>query len=229
MTPYAAIVMGYRRPQGLVETVESLRQQSPAPSTLLVWHNAPSDVKVEGAVNIYAEKNFGCPARHAAALLVDEPVVVFVDDDLTLTSPDLCSRLVTALEANERLGVVGWRGRNVARGERPYSSQTEVPPGPADVVKGLFHATHRMLTAVALGCSGPLPPEVRGEDDIMLCGALSIMGFECRVLDIAPGEIAVRRDEVGNEKRPDHMARRDAAVEAMIALGWRPRSWEGRS
>ncbi|MCE5277182.1 MAG: hypothetical protein ABFD92_16765 [Planctomycetaceae bacterium] len=224
---YGAVILGWKRPESLKRTVDSVKAQHHPPATIVVWHNAPSSQVIEGVVNVVAGENFGCPARHAVALLMSEEVVVFVDDDLELIDQSICERLASSAIA-AGVGVVGWRGRNIAPdGPSPYSIMPETPPGPADVVKGLLHATRRQLLAEAFRTAAGLSQDIRREDDIVLSASITMQtGLTHWVDDLPARSVAVTRDGCGLENRSDHMQRRDAAAQAMIALGWRPPSWD---
>lgn len=217
---YSAVVLSYRRPQNLIEVIASLRMQEPAPSTVLVFHNSPSRMRVVGAVNVCSSHNFGCHARHAAAMLLPEHRIVFIDDDVVLRSSTVASKLLAALE---RSSVTGAVGRDLADGDHPYTDGREKvgSTGEVDVVKGWLCAARRDALADVLHISAGLPEEIRGEDDICLSAATELCGGPRPVLaGIHPDEVRHLRDQIGQDKRPDHYARRDAACLAMRAIGW---------
>lgn len=105
-----AFLLSYKREMNLDTVVEGIRRQSFI-RNIYVFHNAPSSKKVKNAVNIYADKNFGCISRHAVALLSDCDYAFFIDDDLELCE-DLSERFLWAI-ANEPESIIGLFGNTI--------------------------------------------------------------------------------------------------------------------
>lgn len=78
-----AVVLSWKRCDNLEQIVGSLKEQGIF-NNVYIWHNSPSQEKIEGAVNIFSEKNFDTYIRHIFALALDSDYVLFQDDDLIL-------------------------------------------------------------------------------------------------------------------------------------------------
>ena len=215
MNPYAVVIVAWQRPLGLLRLAAQVAAQSPAPRTVLVWHNGDTP-NVAGVVNVRASVNLGCRVRHAVALALTEPTVVYVDDDVSILSPAVCPELVAAAAAG---GLVGWRGRLLAPTAAPYSEGCDAQrPGPVHVVKGIIHAAPRMLAPESLG-----PPDSGCHDDICLSAAAAMAtGQLPRLVDFERGAVGIARESIGYEDRPEHWRERDAVCLAWMARGWAP-------
>lgn len=221
---YGVVILSYKRRSTLEQCVDHVMAQSPSPRAVLVWHNAPSVGQVKGVMNIYAEHNYGCSARHAAAKLLNCKHTILVDDDVLLVNPSACETLISELSALAL--VVGVAGRNLERGDHPYSHGTEdVKEGNIDVVKGWFQAVDTRALGALAGLN--LPQPIKDEDDITLCAAASMRYTWAvpKIVRFPAGSFRFLRDQVGQMNRPDHKERRDAACKHMMALGWVPQSW----
>jgi hypothetical protein len=208
--------------------VAAVAKQEPAPEHILVWHNAPSDEMVPGVVNVWSEVNMRCRARHALGLLCCSEAVVFLDDDVLLTSPHALAPLLAGLSEHPE-SVVGPEGRRCLSAAEPRywgegSQRAAHEAMPVSVVKGKLHAVRRPLLRHAF--AHELPVEVWTEDDIVLCAEVQTATGN------PPWAVAGMRglyrnlgDEQGNEKRPGHFALRDAACRHMAGLGWNPEGW----
>jgi len=223
---YEAILLGYRRPRLLREAVDSLRRQSAPPLRITVWHNAPSRVEIPGARNIFADRNYGCRARHVAGLLSECAVCLFMDDDLIL-GPDVVRKLLLG-HARHPLAAVGYVGRRVSDAyPGKYTRALEVRSGREDeevsIVKGRLHLVRKSL----LYCihQYDLPEDVAAEDDIVLNAAVRIQtGHRPWVIGgIGRNEVQNVASNNGLEHRPDHWQRRDAAWQYMRKhFRWEP-------
>lgn len=219
---YGVILMGYKRNKALLEAARLVLFQEPSPIRLVVWHNAPSLVTVPDFHNIYSDINIGCSARHLIyGLFAGLDAVVFLDDDILMRKRLVCATLVEHL-LRETHPLVGYHGRKINTGNKPYSTELDVTePGPVDVVKGFLCATKPEFLKYVWDFA--LTPELRMEDDIILSGTTQIVFNK-------PGcivEMPARAVEMvyypnGNLSRPDHMQRRDAACLEMLKRGWKP-------
>jgi hypothetical protein len=236
---YDVIILSYRRPQNLAAVVASARGQSVPPSRVVVVHNAPSCDPVADAENILFDINAGCRARHAVGQLSSADAVVFIDDDVALGG-DVCAALLASLLRHPE-SVVGIAGRRISlfgtynQGHVECSSwhpeRTGTRPGedqPVSIVKGRVHAARR--TTLPLAFRHELPPDVAGEDDVVLCAEATM---DTGAPGIVAGGIAAGwirsipdADRVGNEFREDHFRRRVEACRYMQSLGWNPQAWQ---
>ena len=218
---YDAVILAYRRPAELLETVRSVRAQDAKPDELIIFHNDSNCPDVAGAINVRAGKNFGCRARQAIGLLCQAPVGMFVDDDVILRSPSVAGRLLDGL-GRHPASVVGYVGMRLRGGKYSVGQEIKYPAGDCrvDVVKGRLHMAAKGLLAAPLELD--LPADVRGEDDIVLNAAAQMRWAESSwvIGGFSPGDIVNQRTTNGQEHRPDHLARRDAACRHMLGIGW---------
>lgn len=227
---YDVVLLSYRRPGNLPACIAAVRYQRPAPGQVYVWHNAPSSQPSPGAVNVIAGENFRCRARHALGLLSTAPAVVFLDDDVLLTAPDALAPLLAALEKHPD-SVIGPEGRRcLAVSPTMYwgadSQKFAHQDGPVSIVKGKVHAARQQVLCLAFA-SSDLPESVWTEDDIVLCASSqAVTGQPSWAVAGMRGKYRDLRDDLGNEKRPDHFARRAAACRYMASLGWDPLLWK---
>lgn len=217
---YAAVVLSYQRRAGVEECVESLRRQEPVPAEILVWHNAPSTGAVEGCINIFSDRNFGCRARYLAALLLQEDNFLFVDDDVRLVAPDSAARILALID-DGGVDLVGAAGRFLADGSLPYTDGRDVEEsGQADVVKGWLHGAARGILAAAQ--FSVAPEDILAEDDIHLSYVGANASRLPRVVCLADGAVERVKDGPGQADRPDHYQRRDQACLYWLDEGWQP-------
>lgn len=246
MLTYDFILLSWRRPGNISACIAAALGQTVPPRRVVVWHNAPSYVLVKGAEHIVCDYNAGCRPRHAIGQLSTADVVIFADDDVLLADPRVAAALLAAVKRHPE-SVVGVAGRRLARADGNLYSDDAVecaswkrtderantPEGDqaVSVVKGKVHAIRRSLLPLAF--VHDLPAEIAGEDDIVLSA-------ECQMATGAPSWLAggiehawIRdlpdTDQVGNEFRKDHFARRSATCRHMVELGWDPMLWQETS
>lgn len=223
---YEVVVLNCRRPENLQQVVDAIWQQEPLPAEVWIWNNSATPCEVAGAKVVNAGRNFGCRARHAFGLLLDSETVVFLDDDVLLTSPLALAPMFSAIEQNP-FSVVGPEGRRIGRDFEYWggaSTRFSHVEGPVSVVKGKIHAVRRLLLHAAF--TRDLPDRVRREDDIVLCASVQMLtGQLPKAVAGMRGLYTNLPDALGNESRPDHFARRTEAVRHMASLGWDPRGW----
>ena len=218
-----AIALSWRRPENLPKVVKGLRRQSYI-DDIMIFHNHPSDRRIDGCINIVSDHNFGCAVRHQLALLMDYDTFVFTDDDLMLTE-DLAPRLVPVIEAHGQQSVIGLYGHmlDIEHPRAAYSSgRTVTAEGvmPVDLVKGRFHVLSR---AVLQAISGPglNTPALLAEDDIRVNVAVQWVFDEPSYLVPAFGVKELPAPHA-RWRRAHHFEARDQAVYDGLQLGWRP-------
>jgi len=222
---YDAIVLSYERPGFAARCVEKIRAALFPPRRVIVFHNAPSTKRVQHAVNVFSDVNFSPTARHAIGQLCRAEACLFVDEDVRV-HPELPALMMDGLKRHPN-SVVGYTGRNMVVGKRPYSGSVDVrnvkEDTPVDIVKGRVHAVRRNLLGYA--ALYDLPGETWREDDIVLNCTIQLAEEEpSYILAGARASMAnddeEARTDVGCSARPDHMERRDAACRAFMAYGW---------
>jgi len=224
---YDVIILSYLRPDQATVCVRHILNQRPAPAKIYVWHNHPCRRKISGVINIYSESNLKCRSRHALGMLSDADACVFVDDDLFVTDTTVCNRLAeAAMNHNNAVGPFGRRCLRISN-EMYHGKDTMVfnhKDGLASVAVGRMHAIQRTLIHHAF--SRDLPEDVWTEDDIVLSASVE-MGTKTppMILSFHPDGFKKHRDDLGNQNRPTHYSRRNAACMHMASLGWNPLGW----
>jgi len=102
-----AVVLAYKREKDLDKVIEGIKKQSFV-DKIYIFHNAPSTKKVDGAINIISEENFGCYARHVFSLMLKDDYFLYVDDDTYLTR-DMTEEFSKAVDIspNSIIGIFG--------------------------------------------------------------------------------------------------------------------------
>ena len=218
-----AVVLSWKRPENLPQVVEGLRRQSYI-DDIMIFHNHPSDRRIDGCINIVSDHNFGCAVRHQLATLLDYDCFVFTDDDLMLTQ-DLASRLMPVIEALGQRSVIGLFGHmlDCADPRAAYSNGKTITTDeviPVDVVKGRFHILSR-ATLQAISGPGLNTPALLAEDDIRVNVAVQWAFDEPSYLVPAKGVKDLPAPHA-RWRRSQHFAARDRAVHDGLQLGWRP-------
>ena len=109
-----AVVLSWKRPDNLDKIIKSLKDQKVI-DTIYVWHNYPSQKKVEGAINIYSEKNFDTYIRHIFAMALDSDYILFQDDDLILDGDNSDVILSYIRKYGKRAAVMGPFGKKYSK------------------------------------------------------------------------------------------------------------------
>ncbi|ARF56525.1 glycosyltransferase family 2 protein [Streptomyces gilvosporeus] len=110
----AILTMG-TRPAELADLLDSVaKQDTPAARVVVVGNGTPLPPLPDGVTGLELPENLGIAGGRNAALdrlreFGDVDVVVDLDDDGLLISPDVFTRLVELYEADDRLGIVGFR------------------------------------------------------------------------------------------------------------------------
>ncbi|MDT9683196.1 glycosyltransferase [Streptomyces sp. TRM76323] len=110
----AILTMG-TRPAELADLLESVAgQNTPATRVVVVGNGSPLPSLPDGVTGIELPENLGVSGGRNVALtrlreFGDVDVVVNLDDDGLLISPDVFTRLTRLFAADQRLGIVGFR------------------------------------------------------------------------------------------------------------------------
>jgi hypothetical protein len=224
---YDVIILAHEREESLQRCAGFVLHQDPAPTNVFVWHNGCQTTAVEGAINIFSDHNFGCPARHALVNLLSSPGVVFIDDDVYVYRRSLLQELAdVAFDYSGQL--VGPSGADIGWAtDQPYTQREEIRQAvaEADVMKGLLHVATVDAVIGANYFKFDVPQSVLLEDDIMLSAAMTMAYHKRhRVVELGPRDIEYAMWPGSLQERPDHYERRDAACLAMMQRGWEPRN-----
>jgi hypothetical protein len=219
-----AFILGYKRPHNLARVVAGVRRQR-CVRDIYVFHNHPSVERIGGVINVVSDRNFGCVARHALALLPRCDVTLFVDDDVSLTA-DL-SPHIAAVAQTGRFAVGGVFSRVL------LSSQ----PGPdiyKESQKRHFNDCYRcvdIITGRVSFCLQALLPCLFRDslyqtyplsDDIVLNLSLQMAtGFPSMAIPAKREHIEELPQDDAVHHRPEHWSERSAVVNAFIQRGWR--------
>ncbi|MET8682393.1 glycosyltransferase [Streptomyces sp. NPDC004647] len=110
----AILTMG-NRPGELRDLLDAVaKQDTPAARVVVVGNGSPLPSLPDGVTGVELPENLGVSGGRNAALarlreFGDVDVVVDLDDDGLLISPDVFTRLVDLYESDERLGIVSFR------------------------------------------------------------------------------------------------------------------------
>lgn len=220
-----AIVLSHDRPQNIPHVVGGLKKQS-CIDDIVIIHNYPSNIRIEGCYNIFSDINFGCMIRHQIAFMFnDYDYFVFSDDDIMLRCDisDSITKSICQFGKECVLGLFGVRV-NLKNREKAYSTGRNIvsnnsDPLAVDIVKGRFHILSKEAI-FALASSNLNTKLLREEDDIRASvGVQKAFG--------KPGYLIPVKRSVQNlfqtgglRDRPFHLQNRDQAVCDAFDLGW---------
>lgn len=212
MTTTSAILLSWQRPANLWRIVPRLAQV-PWVGEILVWNNGRHSLSGLAAEVIQAPRNFALLPRLALALLARYETVLFQDDD-TLLTLDQLEQLGAAFDADPERRTHGIQGRHLMAGHL-YS------PSPVFGVCDVVNQTVLTTRASIVRALGRLPSPFwqagqvdQPEDDILL--SLAGGRGRCVAVDVGPFERPDYDAPFAWSRRPDHLARRQAAIDWML-------------
>lgn len=224
-----ACILSYKRENNLPLVIRGLKRQSFL-DKIYIFHNYPSSKKIKGVINIFSEKNFGCIARHAIALLLDSDYVLFVDDDLELKA-DFSERFLKAIKISKD-SIIGFFGRNIKQGmQKLYSNGENIKWSPiyrfVDVIKGRVQLVpfKAFLNSFDYIQENKLNLNLfKNADDVILNLTNQLITKKPSLI------IPTQKDEIielsenntGVSNKSDHLKRRDALIDNFIKTGWHP-------
>lgn len=218
MTDVTAILLNWRRPEGCSALAQSLREQS-VPIDIWIWDNSGS-FEGEADLVVRSGDNLGCFPRLHLAALARSAYVVFVDDDMRLTSRFCIEEAVNFVSSHEA-AITGRIGKARVR-QLGYRGPEVVPeagvPLRADIVKGNV----MVFRAAILSTLPSRPPpqllriDYRRVDDIWLC--LGSMGEPWVLPALFEGVRDGPRDFLGLGEDKEHYWIRDRFTRA--CLNW---------
>ena len=192
-----AVVLSWKRPDNLKEIVRSLKEQKII-DNIYIWHNYPSRKKVDGAINIFSEKNFDTFIRHIFALALDSDYVLFQDDDLVLDgdNSDIIMRYIR--KHGKTAAVMGPKGKK-------YSKKQE-----SVVILGRMHIVKKenLVYPVLFEKEYNFKRDKTVGDDILLnlsiqhfTGSKSVVMKELKIKNLPEGDCAKAAKKRWWEKR----------------------------
>jgi glycosyltransferase involved in cell wall biosynthesis len=234
-----AFVLSYKREENLPAVIRGLKRQSFVDNIYII-HNHPSKRKVDGAINIFSQKNFRCIARHSIAQLAENEYVLFMDDDLELMT-DLSPRFIQALET-EPEAVAGLLGNNVDPGapaRQLYWSGGKFHEGSSfqrfvDIVIGRCHLCKRKYLGESFKFIAqhdfPIDNFTVIRDDV-------ILNLAAQLQTKVPGILVPAQIDRDFKNLPEphavwkmksHFAIRSSIIKYFMDNGWTPRANTGR-
>ncbi|MCK9224722.1 MAG: tetratricopeptide repeat protein [Candidatus Muirbacterium halophilum] len=224
-----AFVLGYKRTENLEKVIRGIRRQSFI-RDIYIFHNAPSDRKIEGVYNIFSERNFGCFARHVFALMTDSDYNLFIDDDIELMV-DFSERFCRALSENPQ-SVCGILGRDISEKKRKYSEgysrYFSLYPRYVDVVLGFIHCCSNELLLNTVEFVRNYTGKIRGlsfgefimDDLILNLSAQNRFKVPSIVVSSKRTEFDFLSSDCSQCGKSDHFSTRDILIEEFMRLGW---------
>jgi len=216
-----SILLSWKRPDNIPIIVDGLKKQKIV-DDVIILHNHPSDIKIEGCKNIVSDINLGCIARHKIAEILDYDHFIFSDDDLCLKE-DISEILEEHMRKYGSRSVLGAYGRklNMENKEKRYSTGYETGNQfeYADIVKGRFHIMSRNAISI-LAQSKFNTEHLRSEDDIRANVSVQMHTKVPSVIMPIRGYFRDLPDQHALWKNPAHMNNRDMAIEEAIRLQW---------
>lgn len=220
-----AFILSYKRPQNIDKVIAGIKLQS-CIRNIYVFHNHPSSLKIPGVINIFSERNFGCIARYALALLSDCKFALFVDDDIALIS-DFSSRFKQLIRRKD-FSVAGVFCRILSdlktdqsiyqRSKTMHFNKDFIP---VDIVTGRIHICRREyiynIFSHSIYRKFPL------SDDLVLNLSIQIAtGYPSLAIPATKNEIKILEQNNSVHSRKKHYQERSDIVNYFIKIGWRP-------
>ena len=143
MKKVTAILLNWKRPENIVKTIKSIRDQS-IPVKICLWNNNPDDkTKYDVDLQINSPDNFKCYPRWMMASLVETDYIFTLDDDLMLNDNDVIKDILTFYESiNINTTIVGYTGVILNQDKDYWTSEHLTEPKnediKVDIVKGRF-------------------------------------------------------------------------------------------
>lgn len=185
--------------------IESLKNQTVKTDIVIFNQGAPISLEDKSVTLINSGRNYGCAIRHALALVIDDDVFMFQDDDLIL-EPDAIEIMQKHLTDTNVTGIDGRLLR-----ERNYHSVKGVyrKTAPADIIVGRAHMTTKSVIASSFELREKLGLKIWREDDIML--SLPAAGN----MVVNAWHTNLDEEGIGLCYEPTHVSDRDKVVESI--------------
>ena len=143
MKTITAILLNWKRPENIVKTIKSIKDQS-VPVKICLWNNNPEDkTKYDVDIQIDSPSNFKCYPRWMMASLIETDYIFTLDDDLILSDNDVIKDTLYFYESLENnMAIVGYTGVILNENKDYWSSEHIKYPKDTniivDIVKGRF-------------------------------------------------------------------------------------------
>ena len=143
MKKVTAILLNWKRPENIVKTIKSIRDQS-IPVKICLWNNNPDDKKnYDVDLQINSPNNFKCYPRWMMASLIETDYIFTLDDDLVLNDNNVIQDVLTFYESiNINTAIVGYTGVILNQDKDYWTSEHLTEPKnediKVDIVKGRF-------------------------------------------------------------------------------------------
>lgn len=139
-----AILLNWKRPENIIKTIKSIRDQS-IDIKICLWNNNPDDKKkYDVDIQIDSPNNFKCYPRWMMASLIETDYIFTLDDDLMLADNNVIKDILGLYEninTNDRL-ILGYTGVILNDKKDYWESNHITEPINADIkvdiIKGRF-------------------------------------------------------------------------------------------
>ena len=147
-----AVLLNWKRPENIVKTIKSIRDQS-LPVKICLWNNNPDDkTKYDADFQIDAPNNFKCYPRWMMASLVGSDYIFTLDDDLILGDNNIIEDVLNfyrSINSNGGIPIIGYTGVILNEGIEYWGSEHINCPVEhdikVDIVKGRFMFMDRKI------------------------------------------------------------------------------------
>ena len=150
MKTITAILLNWKRPENIVKTIKSIRNQS-VPIKICLWNNNPEDkTKYDVDLQIDSPNNFKCYPRWMMASLIETDYIFTLDDDLILSDNNVIKDTLYFYESLENnMSIVGYTGVILNQDKDYWTSEHITEPKnidiKVDIVKGRFMFMNKSL------------------------------------------------------------------------------------
>jgi hypothetical protein len=139
-----AILLNWKRPENIVKTIKSIRDQS-IPVKICLWNNNPDDkTNYDVDLQINSPNNFKCYPRWMMASLIETNYIFTLDDDLVLSDDNVIEdtlNLYKRINTDDKL-ILGYTGVILNQDKDYWTSEHLTEPKnediKVDIVKGRF-------------------------------------------------------------------------------------------
>lgn len=150
MKTVTAILLNWKRPENIIKTIKSIRNQS-IPIKICLWNNNPEDkTKYDVDLQIDSPNNFKCYPRWMMASLIETDYIFTLDDDLMISDNDVIKDVMNFYENIDiNTSIVGYTGVILNQDKDYWKSEHITEPKnidiKVDIVKGRFMFMNKSL------------------------------------------------------------------------------------